>query len=77
MSGRWRKMPNGGRKRHLGHGLMLRIDPYGDKEFVVTVFRKRLVTPSTSIPEAKFRAEQVARRWLQEALLRTSGRFDD
>lgn len=74
----WRKTPRGDRVRRLPHGLVLRIwrEPdhprAGAPQYAISVFGQRLVTPSETTADAKRRAEDAARRWMHEALLKLS-----
>lgn len=79
---KWTRTPHGLRRLNLGHGLELQVWyesltrlPAGAPGYNICVFGQRLTTRSAEIPEAKRRAEQAARRWLQEALLKLNGRI--
>lgn len=78
--GRWTRNSSGRRRLELGHGLELLIWEErlitlrrGEPRFNISVFGQVLVTRSDNLQEAKRRAEDAARRWMHEVLLRLSG----
>lgn len=73
----WTRNRHGDRRLNLGHGLEARVWyesmerlPEGAPRYNVSVFGQQLVSRSETLEDGKRRAEQAARRWLQEALLK-------